>query len=180
MQVRPLYSPPNFMRKPIVYVDMDGVCADYDKAKVLLLDYDNDPHEANVPEGFFHTLEPVEGAIQALHDLADLDYELYFLSTPQWSNPHCWREKRLWVEEHYGELMFKRLILTHNKSLLMGEYLIDDRITNGVENFTGTHIHFGTEEFPNWKTVVEFLKEERIKHVYNHTNPAWNSFMESR
>lgn len=168
------------MNKPIVYIDLDGVVADYDKGKQLLVEIDNDPHEAKVPMGFYCGLEPVEGAIQALHDLADLDYDLYFLSTPTWSNPECWKEKRQWVEEHYGELMFKRLILTHNKGLLKGEYLIDDRICNGVEDFGGVHIHFGAADFPNWKKVLDFLTVERSKYIYNSTNPAWRDFMNSR
>jgi 5'-nucleotidase len=142
--------------KPILYIDLDGVCADYDKAKLLLNDPNHDPHEGKVPEGFFCGLEIVDGAVEALKELSDY-YDLYFLSTPQWSNPSCWMEKRIWVEEKFGELMFKKLILTHNKGLLKGDYLIDDRTTNGVESFEGKHIHFGSDEFPTWQEVKEYL-----------------------
>ena len=31
------------------------------------------------------------------------------------------------------------------------ELLIDDRTANGAAQFTGEHIHFGSEKFPNWK-----------------------------
>ncbi|CAN5155574.1 hypothetical protein BH09PAT1_BH09PAT1_8790 [soil metagenome] len=149
--------------KKIIFIDMDGVTADYDKAKNLLTSYKDDPHEEVVPEGFFHSLEPIEGAISSLYELSALGYNLYFLSTPQWSNPDCWGGKRVWVEKHFGELMFKRLILTHNKELLRGDYLIDDRITNGVENFEGVHIHFGSEQFPNWQSVLNFFEQELKK-----------------
>jgi hypothetical protein len=39
----------------------------------------------------------------------------------------------------------------------MGDFLIDDRIANGVADFTGEHIHFGTERFPTWKEVLDYL-----------------------
>jgi hypothetical protein len=39
----------------------------------------------------------------------------------------------------------------------MGDYLIDDRKANGAGEFRGTHIHFGTEEFPDWAAVLKYL-----------------------
>lgn len=147
--------------KKIVYVDMDGVTADFDKAFPAVAEKTwVEGDEKKVPEGFFLNLEPIDGSVEALHRLAELGYDLYFLSTPQWSNPDSWKEKRLWVEKHFGELMFKRLILTHNKGLLKGSYLIDDRTQNGADTFEGLHIHFGSESFPIWKTVVSFLESE--------------------
>jgi len=145
--------------KEIVYVDMDGVVADYDAHGHLKTWEDPDRKECTVPEHFYTNLPLIDGAVEALRKLAD-KYELYFLSTPQWSNPNCWREKRIWVEAHFGELMFKRLILTHNKGLLKGSYLIDDRIAHGVDTFEGEHIHFGTEKFPNWQSVLDYLDDD--------------------
>ena len=142
--------------KKVVYVDLDGVTADFDKAKDQILEHDPEGHECKVREGFFANLELVEGAKEALEELGKY-YELYFLSTPTWSNSQCAKEKFDWVKEHFPELMFKRLILCHNKGLLRGHYLIDDRITNGVDGFKGEHIHFGTEKFPSWSVVVSYL-----------------------
>jgi 5'(3')-deoxyribonucleotidase len=61
------------------------------------------------------------------------------------------------VENHLGELAFKRLILSHNKGLFTGRALIDDRLRNGVDHFKGEHIHFGTEKFPDWDSVLDYL-----------------------
>jgi 5'(3')-deoxyribonucleotidase len=106
--------------------------------------------------GFFTSLEPVAGAIEAFRQLAQ-KYDTYILSTPDWFGVNSWTEKRIWVEKHLGEAAFKRLILSHNKGLFSGRALIDDRIRNGVENFKGEHIHFGTEVFPGWKAVLDYL-----------------------
>ena len=79
------------------------------------------------------------------------------MSAPSWRNPSSYSDKRLWVEEHLGEFANKRLILTHNKGLFQGRALIDDRLTYGVESFQGEHIHFGSENFPDWSSVLKYL-----------------------
>ena len=37
-------------------------------------------------------------------------------------------------------------------------YLIDDNVWNGVEDFEGIHLHFGTDpQFMNWDDTLKFL-----------------------
>lgn len=111
--------------------------------------------EHGKPKSFLD-LEPMEGAIEAFNRLSE-NYDVYIASTAPWSNPNAWMEKRLWVERHLGEKAFKRLILTHRKDLLIGDYLIDDRTANGAGEFKGELIQFGTKDFPNWKCVEHYL-----------------------
>jgi len=54
-------------------------------------------------------------------------------------------------------LFYKRLIISHNKNLNSGEYLIDDRPNNGAKDFKGEWIYFGSQDFPDWDTVTEYL-----------------------
>lgn len=138
------------MKKKILYVDLDGVLADYESAK------QGTTEEERKQKGFFENLLPLEGAIDAFKKLSE-KYETYFLSTAPWTNIHAPSEKRIWVEKHLGEYAFKKLILTHNKGLLKGDFLIDDRTLNGVEEFEGEHIHFGSEKFKTWNDVLEYL-----------------------
>ena len=63
----------------------------------------------------------------------------------------------LWVKKYLGAPAYKRLILSHHKNLNAGEYLIDDRTKNGADRFGGKHIHFGSDEFPDWASVVSYL-----------------------
>ncbi len=60
--------------------------------------------------------------------------------------------------KYLGKEAYKRLILTHNKNLNNGDYLIDDRLKNGADKFKGEHIHFGKDEFLGWEEVVEYFK----------------------
>ena len=71
----------------------------------------------------------------------------------------AWMHKRLWVAKHFNEkLIRKRLILCHHKQLLIGDYLIDDRRFNGASEFKGEWIHFGSDQFPDWKSVLIYLR----------------------
>ena len=146
-------------KKPILYFDMDGVLADFNRAlKERLTPELAAKYGENVDEipGIFDNLPPVNGAIFAFQELQH-KYDCYILSTAPWGNPQAWMEKRLWVERYLGKYAYKRLILSHNKHLNKGDYLIDDRTANGADRFEGEHIQFGTDKFPNWAVVLDYL-----------------------
>jgi 5'(3')-deoxyribonucleotidase len=136
--------------KKILYFDLDGVLADYD-AKPSYKDNPEIPQK-----GFFLSLDPINGSLYAFKTLFEY-YDCYFLTTAPWSNTDSLSEKRIWVEKHLGDYAFKRLITTHRKDLLKGDYLIDDRTVNGVTEFEGEHIHFGSDKFPDWDSVLKYL-----------------------
>ncbi len=148
------------MKKQTVAVDLDGVVADFDKNVHLLGERDPEKNECNCPENYFTDLDLIDGALEALHTLNKY-YDLHFLSTPQWSNSNSWKEKCDWVKKHFGELMFKKLTLTHHKNRFIADYLIDDNVHEG---FAGEHIHFGTEKFPDWQTVTTYLIQKYLKN----------------
>ena len=95
-------------------------------------------------------------AIDAFNTLSK-KYEVYILTAPSWENPSCYTDKRLWVEKYIGDAAYKRLIICNDKSLFSGKALIDDRTKYGVTKFKGEHIHFGTEKFPDWKSILKYL-----------------------
>jgi len=140
------------MAKKIIYFDMDGTLADFSK------DFSEG---SNLKQGFFEDLKPIKGSVQAFHLLSKY-FDCYIASTPKWSNPDSWKEKRLWVEMVLGKDAYKRLILTHHKELLNGDYLIDDMNSNGADKFEGEHILFGKGKFKNWSDVLSYIfKQEK-------------------
>jgi 5'(3')-deoxyribonucleotidase len=106
--------------------------------------------------GIFGIMEPMSGAIAAYEILAE-KFDTYILYTSPWENDTAASDKVRWVKKYLGEVAYKRLILSHHKHLNKGDYIIDDRTKNGVEHFEGEHIHFGTEQFPDWDSVCEYL-----------------------
>jgi 5'-nucleotidase len=146
--------------KQTLYIDMDGVLVDVKAAIMKKYGYDGLERIGEILDedaSIFMDAEPIEGAVEAFKQLSKL-YNVYILSTAPWSNPESWMIKRLWVEKHLGNEAFKRLILTHHKELMIGSYLIDDRTHNGAGEFKGEHIMFGNSRFPNWNTVLNYLR----------------------
>lgn len=144
--------------KPIVYIDMDGVICDFEKRAREMKAISADGSVQKSAE-LFRDLEMIIGAKEAW-DALQHHYECYILSSPSWGTPESYTEKRLWVEKYLGPTSKKKLILSHNKGLLLGDYLIDDRIANGVADFRGEHIHFGSSAFPDWTCVLAYLNKK--------------------
>ncbi len=150
--------------KKILYIDMDNVLVDFHSGMAacdpaLLEQHKESPDE--IP-GLFALMQPMPGAIEAYHELSEL-FNTYILSTAPWQNLSAWSDKLEWVKRHLGAPAHKRLILSHNKHLNRGDYLIDDRPNNGAEEFgqelDQEWIQFGHGNHKGWAEVVAYLKE---------------------
>lgn len=143
-------------QKMIVYVDMDDVLCDYSTAYNSAL---KDNPGIKYPQSqidFYRKLKPIDGAIDGFIYLQNLlTCDVYILTAPSIRNPLCYLEKRLWVEDYFGLGTVEKLIISPNKALLKGSFLIDDmREGRGQENFMGEIIHFGSKNFPTWEAVI--------------------------
>jgi 5'(3')-deoxyribonucleotidase len=158
---------------------MDGVMVDFPEAQSDIDESIRDEcvewcnttgkHHSDF-EGLFATLLPKSGAVDAVCRLNE-KFEIYLLSSAPWGNIEAWSDKRRWVEKYLPQLGRKYLILSHRKDLNRGSYLIDDRAHNGASDF-GTHegqewIHFGSEKFPDWDEVVNYLESEQDNKMAN-------------
>ena len=61
-------------------------------------------------------------------------------------------------DKTYYMLIDEYKALSSRKDLNIGDYLIDDSNHRGQGLFRGEWIHFGSDRFPNWKTVMDYLK----------------------
>jgi 5'(3')-deoxyribonucleotidase len=146
------------MSKKRLYFDMDGVIVDFDSALKLqseetLKEYEG--REDEIP-GLFGRMQPMPGAIEAVRKLNEI-YDCYILSTAPWGNPSAWSDKVIWITRYLDDIFHKKMVITHCKHLCMGDILIDDRDKHGVRDFEGEWIHFGSERFPDWDSVLDYL-----------------------
>ncbi len=104
-------------------------------------------------EDFHLSLEPIEGGIEALKEMKKLGIEVKICSSPATNYRHCVREKYEWVERHFGKDWTGNIILTEDKTLIIGDYLIDDAPEiKGIRTPIWEHIIF---EQPYNKNVKE-------------------------
>ena len=138
---------------------MDGVLVDSNSTGI-----DNDTKKEykdqiyNAPD-FFKDMTPLVGAIDAYKILCK-QFDTYILTAAPWGNPTAANNKIDWVKKYLPAEAYKRIIISHNKHLCMGDYLVDDSTRNGAGEFTGEHIHFGTDTFPDWKSVLDYLSDK--------------------
>jgi len=176
-----------------ILVDMDGVMADFEKG-VLDTYRDRHPDKPFIPlnqrtsfyvkqqypdelqplveeiylsQGFYLGLPPIEGSLEALSELVSRGDEIYICTSPLLKNPFCVQEKYDWVIKHLGRDWTERMIVSKDKTIVDGDFLIDDRPdVEGVQQPTWEHILYSQPynsqvnsklrmTWRNWKSVID-------------------------
>ena len=142
----------------ILYIDMDGVIVDFIQSAKNSPDYEKYINELDKIPDIFLNAPPMKQAVSSVNKIIDSSkYDVYIASTAPWGNIASLSHKRIWIEKYFGNRLKKKLILTHRKDLLIGDYLIDDRTANGAGEFKGELIHFGSNKYPDWDTIIKYL-----------------------
>jgi len=142
--------------REVVYVDMDDTICKFRDAAWKALHENPGNKWPQSQYKFFENLEPIPGAIDGVNKLKT-KYRVYILTKPSVLNPLSYTEKRVWIEKHLGFEMCHSLILCPDKTIARGNYLIDDVPQSGHFIPEWEHIHFGTEKFPDWESVLNYL-----------------------
>ena len=151
------------MNKYRIFIDMDGVIADFETAAETEAILRGVP-KLSRPDLFvnYRALSVIDGAIEAVAKL-NADHDVFIASTPPWTRPEVWGHKREWIGEHFPYLK-RRIILTHRKDLLIGDILIDDSRFRGQPDFQGEWYWFNKNwNNRNWKACLEWIYKEYKK-----------------
>jgi 5'-nucleotidase len=117
-------------------------------------------------KGFFADLKPVPGGIEAAHKILELGHDVRICTVPLAFFDYCLREKYEWVKKHMGFHFTRRMILTKDKTLIRGNFLIDDKPEiNGITIPEWEHIIFDRPynrnqtgkrrlDWTNWRKVL--------------------------
>lgn len=141
-----------------LHFDMDNVLVDFASGIAKLDAKTSSKYEGRLYDvlGIFALMEPIPGAIETVHLLAKkYDVFIFFYNTLEQS--FCLADKVACETKYFDDVFHKCLILSHNKDLLKGDYLIDDRLKHGADTFDGERIQFYSKHFPDWAPVVEYL-----------------------
>jgi 5'-nucleotidase len=101
--------------------------------------------------GFFLALDPIPGGLEAVREMVAQRHEVFFCTAPVSDCPTCPMEKFQWIERHMGADFVRRIVLTSDKTLVRGDFLVDDNPQiSGVKIPEWEHIVF---DFPYNRSV---------------------------
>jgi 5'(3')-deoxyribonucleotidase len=131
---------------------MDGVVVDFNKFRAISgLTGD----EVKKIPGAYLDMDPIPDALEGVRSLIGMGHEVWLATKPPTGIPQAYADKVQWVLRHLPELK-RRIILTHDKSLLLGDVLIDDRPHKAKANdFRGRLIVFGSAGYEGWQEVLK-------------------------
>lgn len=145
-------------RRPRIYIDMDRTLVDYDKG---FAKWRGEMEFPQSKQGFWYNLEPLPGAIESFKFL-ESKYDVWILTRPSFHNLNCYNEKAQWVRDNLGFDAQVKTILCGNKSLVKGEFLIDDHNKDGQPEFEGVWIQIGNKEYPDWPSVISKIESYNL------------------
>ena len=149
-------------KKSIIYIDMDDVMCNYTDMHSISIKKNPAIKYPQSEVGFFENLKPIKNSIKAVNFLFNhSNFDTYILTAPSVRNSHCYTEKRVWIENYFGLEAARKLIISPNKGLLKGDFLIDDNSSGkGQESFEGSLLQFGTKTYPDWSSIINYLSEK--------------------
>lgn len=103
-----------------------------------------------------HEGKPMSSMVKAYRYLLE-HYSIYIVAAAPTNDTDYAKRMQEWTFENLGVAAYNRLILTNQKNLLYGDYLIDALETNGSQDFMSTRIDFGSDTFKTWEEVIEYF-----------------------
>ena len=120
--------------------------------------------------GFFQNLPPVKGGKEALEEMKKLGHEVFICTSFIFKYENCVLEKFAWIEKNLGDEWIKKTIMTKDKTMVFGDYLIDDKPEpKGEKKPSWEHILYNMPynkevknkrrlTWENWKEVLKLKK----------------------
>ena len=155
------------MTKKIVLIDMDGPLANFDKwfyelwmetypdlpnvkpedRKSFYVNMDYLPEHENLVRDLYNSdhfclhFDPVDGAIEAIQAINEIAH-VFICTSPLTNSRTCFQDKRDWIANYLGLPSVRRLIITDDKTMIHGNFLIDDKPV--IEG----------RRIPDWRQIV--------------------------
>lgn len=132
----------------------------------------------NLP-GFYRRLKPIPEAVEAFKEMEAEGVKTFIASSPTTTNPDCASDKYNWVAKVYSQDVADRVILSRDKTLLRGRFLIDDKdVIKGHHTPMWEHVvadkHYNQNspalrrltDFSQWREIMPELLQSKSKVIH--------------
>lgn len=109
-------------------------------------------------KGHFRQLPVMENAVEVVREL--YEYHEVFIVTTATEFRYSFLDKYEWLEEHFPFIHYDRIVFCGDKSIVHGDYMIDDKVKN-LAGFNGTGLLFTAShnvEEQNYHRVNDWLE----------------------
>ena len=83
------------------------------------------------------------------------NYNVFFVCPAPTNNPSALTEQQAWIEDTFSAPAWNHTIFTNQPQLLYGDYFIS---STEHDDFLGTNLLFGSEEFKTWEEIITFFE----------------------
>ncbi|KAH0791873.1 5'-3'-deoxyribonucleotidase [Histomonas meleagridis] len=157
------------MKKKVILLDIDGTLnnfqeyfiSEFQKRYPELIDPSNPPkshidimnidrqkglallQEPHFTEG----MTPLRGAVKALHEMEARGHNVFFCTSLVTDHSDTLRDRVQWIGKWFGEKWMNRVIFAHDKTMVRGDFLVDDspKKARGILPPTWKYIAFDAE-----------------------------------
>lgn len=131
--------------------------------------------------GFYQTLRPLPGAVDAYWDMVAEGHEVVPISSPWYTNATCMDDKGRSILEHFGADALDNLVLTKKKYRVNVDVLIDDKpdiLNTDIAPwahvlFDGPHNRYSDAvrltNWADWRTAVNQALLRKANSTYGHS-----------
>ncbi|MEO0733447.1 MAG: 5'(3')-deoxyribonucleotidase [Bacteroidota bacterium] len=140
--------------------------AEYRGRRIYDMDGFADIRDALHQKGFFRKQPIMQDAQEVVRELYD-KHEVWIV-TAAMEFRHSFLDKYEWLEEHFPFIHYKRIVFCGDKSIVHGDYMIDDKVSN-LASFNGTGLLFtashnlddtGYARVDNWRDVQDYFRTQ--------------------
>lgn len=188
------------MKKPVIFMDIDEVCANLHEVWLARYnkDYDDNLKSEDItawemekfvkPEcgikifkylenpRLYDDVKPINGAVRGINTLKELGYRVVFATSAPIENSG---RKFYWLRDNGFTLKERDYIEIGDKSLLRGQYMLDDRYDN-VATFGGEGCLFtrpwNEKYYWSWraKDWDEYISQMKERILWLRANDLWS------
>lgn len=97
------------------------------------------------------------GAIEATRALAERGHDLYVVTASTGGNAIL--GKIAWLRKHFPHIHKNNMITAHNKALIHGDVLVDDRIDNHYHGYAGLRVIFDQP----WNRTITYAQRIHLQ-----------------